>query len=140
MGEDTGKNASKAESSTEMVLLADDEETVRLVGGQMIERLGLEPILAAGGEEALELFERDRDGIACVLLDLTMPGMSGEQTFDSLKEIDPDVQVVLCSGYNENDATQHFKGKGLAGFLQKPFTMRTLKEKLDLVLGADDGG
>jgi PAS domain S-box-containing protein len=117
-------------SVTGTILIADDEETVCAVGKQMLERLGFEALTAPDGREALELFREHGDGITCVLLDLTMPHMDGEEAFREMRQLKPDVQVILCSGYNEQDATQRFVGKGLAGFLQKPYTMAELQEKL----------
>ena len=69
-----------------------------------------------------------------MILDLTMPHMDGEETFREMRRLSPGVRVLLCSGYNEQDATQHFAGKGLAGFIQKPFNMVSLQAKLAEVL------
>ncbi len=116
------------------VLIADDEETVCAVGKQMLERLGFHVLTAADGREAVDVFSRHANEITCVLLDLTMPHMDGEKTFGQLRLLQPDITVVLCSGYNEGDATQRFMGKGLAGFIQKPYTLALLREKLVEVL------
>ncbi len=82
----------------------------------------------------MDIFTRKANDITCVLLDLTMPHMDGEQTFHEMRRIQPDVTVVLCSGYNEVDATERFSGQGLAGFIQKPYTLAILREKLAEVL------
>jgi PAS domain S-box-containing protein len=102
------------------VLLVDDEETVRSVGRSILQRAGLTVVLAEDGEQALEAFEREQD-IACVVMDLTMPRMDGEACFRELRRLKPGVQVVLSSGYNEQDVISRFTGKGLAGFVQKPY-------------------
>ncbi len=117
------------------VLIVDDEETVRAVGRQMVERMGFTALTAADGREAVEVFREHRTEIVCVLLDLTMPHMDGEETFRELCRIQPGVDVILCSGYGMQDATQRFTGKGLAGFIQKPYTMATLRENLAQLLG-----
>ena len=96
----------------------------------MLERLGFSVVTALNGREALKEF-RDKDKeFVCVLLDLTMPHLDGEQTFRELRRLNADVSVILCSGYNMQDATQRFVGKGLAGFIQKPYTLATLRETL----------
>ena len=63
-----------------------------------------------------------------------MPRMDGQEAFAEMRNIRPDVAVILCSGYNEQDATQHFAGKGLAGFVQKPYSMVELRDKLMEIL------
>ena len=116
------------------VLIADDEETVCAVGKQMLERMGFDVLIAGNGLEAVDVFKAHADEIICVLLDLTMPHMDGQQAFEEMRRIRSDVAVILCSGYNEQDATQHFAGKGLAGFVQKPYSMSALREKLIEIL------
>ncbi len=109
------------------VLLVDDEETVRDVGKEMLQELGFTTITANDGREAIEVFKANPD-IAFVILDLTMPRMDGEQCFRELHKIKPDVKVIISSGFNEQEVTQKFVGKGLAGFIQKPYKLFTLKE------------
>ena len=116
------------------VLVVDDEEVVREVCATFLERLGLQTITAADGEEGLKLFKRHADEIGCVLLDLTMPRMDGISTFREMKRLRPDIPVILCSGYDEQEATQHFTNEGLAGFLQKPYSLEDLQNKLEPVL------
>jgi len=118
-----------------IVLLVDDDETVRQIGGRMLERLGFEVIPVADGQEAVECFRRRADQIRCVLLDLTMPHLDGEECFRELRRIRKDAQVIVTSGYNEQEIAQRFAGKGLAGFVQKPFTLSTLQKILRAVLG-----
>ena len=135
-----GKAETRAWSGVGTVLIADDEETVCAVGKQMLERMGFSVLTAPDGLEALAIFKQHADEIACVLLDLTMPRMDGEEVFREMRRLCPDVRVILCSGYNKQDATQRFAGKGLAGFLQKPFTSSALRKKLEGILpGADTG-
>ena len=112
------------------VLVIDDERSVLKVARLMLHRCGLEALTARDGVEALDVYREHHEKIVAVLLDMTMPRMDGEETFRELRTIDPDVHVILTSGYNEQDATSHFVGKGLAGFIQKPFTLRGLEAKL----------
>jgi len=121
------------------VLIADDEEVVCAVGRQMLERLGFSVLTAPDGREALNVLGEHADEIVCVLLDLTMPHLDGAETFHEMQRLHPGTQVILCSGYNEQDATRRFADKGLAGFIQKPFSMAALKEKLMDVLATGGG-
>ncbi len=113
------------------VLIVDDEDTILQVARRMVERMGPCVLTASDGIEALKIFKQHADEVTCVLLDLTMPRMDGLQTFLELQLVRDDVAVILCSGYSETDAMQRFSGKGLAGFLQKPFDMAALKTMLE---------
>ncbi|MEW6595175.1 MAG: response regulator [Thermodesulfobacteriota bacterium] len=117
------------------LLLVDDEETVRTVGRQMLERMGFAVIPAKDGREAVELYRSQHESIDCVIMDLTMPHMDGEEAFREMRRIRSDVQVVLSSGYHEQEVTQRFTGKGLAGFIQKPYTMAPLRDAMKAVFG-----
>ena len=116
------------------VLLVDDDESVRLVATRMIERGGFEVVTAADGREALAVYARHAAEIVCVIVDLTMPNMDGEETFRELRRLNPDVNVILSSGYNQQDVANRFAGKGLAGFLQKPYQLAQLRGALDAVV------
>jgi signal transduction histidine kinase/CheY-like chemotaxis protein len=112
------------------VLLVDDEETIRALGKNMLQFLGYHVLTATDGRESLEIFRQNKDDIVCVILDLTMPHLDGEQTFRELRRIKPEVRVLMSSGYNEQEVTQKFLGKGLAGFIQKPYKVTELGRKL----------
>ena len=116
------------------VLLVDDEETVRQVGTDMLEELGFTVLCASDGREALQLYRDRRQEIALVLMDLTMPNLNGEEAFSELCRIDPQVRVVLSSGFSEQEVTGKFQGKGLAGFVQKPYSLATLRDLLSGLL------
>lgn len=109
------------------VLLVDDEETIRVIGAEMLKELGFTVVTAADGREAVEIFKSTPD-ISFVILDLTMPHMDGEQCFRELRQLDPSVKVIMSSGYNEQEVTEKFVGKGLAGFIQKPYRFLTLQD------------
>lgn len=114
------------------VLLVDDEETVRGIGKEMLQELGFTTITANNGREAVELFKNTQD-ISFVILDLTMPHMDGEQCFRELRHLNPTVKVIMSSGYNEQEVTEKFVGKGLAGFVQKPYTLTALKKAIQQI-------
>ncbi len=111
------------------VLLVDDEETVRGIGAELLQELGFSVITANDGREAVEVFKAVSD-IDFVVLDLTMPHMDGEQCFRELRQLKPDVKVIMSSGYNEFEVAQKFLGKGLAGFIQKPYKLSVLKDAI----------
>lgn len=115
-------------------LIVDDEEAVRELCEDYVSRLGLKTKLAADGKQAVRLFKKHAGEIVCVLLDLNMPRMDGVSTFRQLKRLKPDIRVILSSGYNEQEATQHFYGEGLAAFIQKPYRFQDLKQKLEQIL------
>jgi|GEM_PF-4027510 len=116
------------------VLLVDDEEQVRQISCGMLRELGFEVLTANDGVEALEQFGR-HDDVAFVILDLTMPRMDGEECLRRLKKLRPDVKVLLSSGFNEQEIADRFAGKGLAGFLQKPYRIGSLQETIGKLLG-----
>ena len=117
------------------VLLVDDEEAIRALGKDMLQALGFQVLTACNGREALDVFGRNQDKIVCVLLDLTMPCMDGEQTYRELRRLNPALRVIISSGYNEREVTQKFAGAGLAGFIQKPYTVAEMSRKLREVFG-----
>jgi CheY-like chemotaxis protein len=116
------------------VLVIDDESIVRQTARNALERMGYQVELAENGEQGILVFTSARDSIAAILLDLTMPGLSGQETFNRLKLLNPNVPVILSSGFNEVEVARHFTGKRLAGFLQKPYTAMQLASKLETVL------
>lgn len=116
------------------ILVVDDEETVRTVAKQMLEHWGFTVLTATDGRAAVRVFRSHMDEIKAVLLDMTMPHLGGEETFRELRRLKSDVRVAMMSGYNEQDVTSRFAGKGLAGFIQKPFGQRALAEKMQEVL------
>ena len=121
----------------ETVLVTDDEPMLREVAESMLKSADFNVITAADGQECIEKYLENKDRIAVVLLDMMMPVMNGEETFQRLRLINPNVKVILCSGYNEQDATQKFTGKGLAGFLQKPYSMELLYSTIFDIISRD---
>jgi two-component system, cell cycle sensor histidine kinase and response regulator CckA len=111
-----------------LVLVADDQAAVRAVARNILERAGFRVMTAVDGREALQLYERHGREIRLVVLDMTMPHLDGEGCFLALRALNPDAKIVMTSGYSEQEVVAHFVGKGLAGFVQKPY-------KADLFLG-----
>jgi signal transduction histidine kinase/ActR/RegA family two-component response regulator len=122
-------------SGGKTVLLVDDERILVEVTALMLAKLGYRVYQALGGEAALEIFNRNRDDIDLVILDMIMPGMGGGETFRLLKEIDPSVKVLLSSGYSIEGQAQELIQEGCLGFLQKPYNLSGLGAKLEEVLG-----
>lgn len=112
------------------ILLVDDEETVRGVARNMIEYLGFNVITAENGQEAVEIFKARQGEIDCIVLDLTMPIMNGEEAFYEIRKINNDVRVILCSGYNKKKISKQFMSKGLSGIIQKPYILKMLRKVL----------
>jgi len=117
------------------VLIIDDEETIRATASMMLESFGFRTLTAQDGEVGVEVFREHQGEVSAVLLDMTMPKMDGEQCFRELRAIDPHVIVILSSGYNQQDATNRFAGKGLAGFIQKPYLPDALRDMFFKALG-----
>ena len=121
---------------SETVLLVDDEEMVISAEEEMLKVLGYEVLMARSGFEAAEIYrERQRD-IALVVLDMIMPGIGGIQTFDLLRGIDPDIKVMIASGFSDDDEVKSLMKLGCKGFLLKPFNIERLSHKLREALGA----
>ncbi len=121
------------------VLVVDDEETIREVAAIMLEDIGYAVLTASDGLEALDVYRMHQSGIVGVLMDMTMPKMDGKSCFRELRRINPEVKVVLSSGYNEQDAISRFSGKGLAGFIQKPYSPEMLREVIRQAWGEEEG-
>jgi PAS domain S-box-containing protein len=115
---------------TGTILLVDDEESLLALGARMLEHLGFGVLTAADGLQAVELYRQRGKEIDMVLMDMTMPHMNGAEAFGELRRLNPDVQVVLASGYSKEDVGSRFAGKKPAGIIQKPYTISKLREAL----------
>jgi CheY-like chemotaxis protein len=129
--EDGGERPSSSTSSEPWqgqgkVMVVDDEAWVRDVAGRMLRSLGLQVIEAGDGEEALARFHESPNSFHLVLLDLMMPKLDGEEVFRMLRLLRPELPVILMSGFSDQEASGRFAGKGLAGFLSKPFKVEEL--------------
>lgn len=117
-----------------VVLLVDDEEEILKVGKTILEFMGYEVLVAPGGQEALDIYNVQKNNINLVILDVVMPGMSGAAVFDKLREMDPTIPIILMSGYSrDREATSQLIIKS-HGFLQKPFNIHELSQAIQQAL------
>jgi CheY-like chemotaxis protein len=123
--------------SKETVLLVDDEEMVLDAGEQMLRKLGCEVLSAKSGQEALELYKKNQGKIDMVLLDMIMPVMGGGETYDRMKEINPDIKVLLSTGYSLDGEATEILNRGCDGFIQKPFNMEQLSQSIREVVNKE---
>ena len=118
----------------ETVLLIDDEEMILEIGAKMLETLGYTVLTARGGREGIKVYEENREHIDFVILDMIMPDMGGRDTFNALLGVNPGVKVLLSSGYSMDRQAEEIMAKGCKGFIQKPFTMGELSQRIRKVL------
>ncbi|MCJ7616990.1 MAG: GAF domain-containing protein, partial [Desulfobacterales bacterium] len=117
------------------VLLVDDEEVILEVNNDLLEAIGYQVIIARSGEEAIEVYKKNRDDIDMVLLDISMPGMGGGEAYNRLKEINSDIKVLLSTGFGIDGEANRILDLGANGFIQKPFKMNELSGKINEILG-----
>jgi two-component system, cell cycle sensor histidine kinase and response regulator CckA len=115
---------------TETILLVDDEGQILDVSEEMLMVLGYTVHTAPSGKKAIELYREHKDTIDMVILDMIMPDLSGGETYDQLKQINPHVRVLLSSGYSRDSQASEIGGRGGNGFIQKPFDMKDLARKI----------
>ena len=129
--EEQTQTVSELENSDPItILLVDDEPFIQDVGQEILEHLGHQVLVAGNGMEAVKKLEENQAAIDLVILDMIMPEMGGGEVFDHFKAVDPDVRVLLSSGYSINGQAQNIIDKGCVGFIQKPFTIIQLRQKL----------
>ncbi|MEE8398736.1 MAG: response regulator, partial [Desulfobacterales bacterium] len=119
----------------ETILLIDDEEMILDVSGELIQKLGYDVMTAQSGEQAISTYEDNTDKIALVILDMIMPTMGGGEIFERLKGINPDVKVLLTSGYALDGQVSLILERGCNGFIQKPFKPTKLSQEIRQILG-----
>jgi anti-anti-sigma factor len=120
------------------VLVVDDEEIVRTLAARMLDRLGYQVAVAADGVEALEIYRPDPSAFDLVLLDMVMPRMGGKQCLAELRRINPEVRVIVSSGYSRSDAIEAGQDSGIAGFAQKPYRLQDLGAVVERALSNPD--
>jgi CheY-like chemotaxis protein len=120
---------------TGTILLIDDEEMIISVAQELLTELGYQVLIAHSGLEAIEVYRQKNKDIDLVIMDMIMPGMSGGEAFDRLKGINSDVKVLLSSGYSINGQATKILDRGCDGFIQKPFNMKQLSEKIHHIIG-----
>ena len=126
------------ERGTGTILLVDDEDMVLDVGTQLLKSLGYSVLEARDGMEAIDIYKKKSGIIDMVFLDIVMPGMSGRDTYDRLREIDPDIKVLLSSGYDIDTQAAEILDRGANSFIQKPFALKDLSQKIKKVMGRGD--
>jgi two-component system cell cycle sensor histidine kinase/response regulator CckA len=121
-----------------LVLLVDDDPGVRGVNEMLLRTIGFDVIALATGRDAIREFQRCADEVRAVVLDVTMPDLNGDQVLKALRNRRPDIPVLLCSGYSEEDMYERFSREDMANFLQKPYTFDVFRAHLKALLRADD--
>ncbi len=119
---------------SETILLVDDEDMIIDVTSRMLKKLGYKFLIAQSGQEALELFATEKNHIDLVILDMIMPGMGGKDTYEALKKINPDVKILLSSGYSISGEAMELINRGCNGYIQKPFSYTQLSQRMREVL------
>jgi CheY-like chemotaxis protein len=119
---------------SESVLFVDDERMITETGKDLLELLGYKVLIAGSGKEAVRIYEENKDQIDIVVLDMIMPGISGGEIYDRMKRINPKVKVLLSSGYSINGQATEILDRGCNGFMQEPFKMNELSQKLREIL------
>jgi PAS domain S-box-containing protein len=128
------KRPGKYLKGTETILLVDDEKGIAEIGEKLLKKMGYTVFIAGSGKEAIEIYEENKEKIDLVILDLIMPVMGGGETFAQLKKMNPGIKVLLSSGYSLNGQASEILKNGCKGFIQKPFTLRELSQKVRSVL------
>jgi CheY-like chemotaxis protein len=116
------------------ILLVDDEDMIIDVGKELLKKMGYKVLVTKSGKTAVELYEANKDEIDIVVLDMIMPNMGGGDTYDKLKEVDSDIKVLLSSGYSVDGQATEILERGCNGFIQKPFNMIDLSQKIRKIL------
>jgi two-component system cell cycle sensor histidine kinase/response regulator CckA len=111
---------------TETILLVDDEDSIRELGGEMLRRFGYTVLVAVDGETALEIYREEKENIALIILDLIMPGMGGQKCLEKVLEIDPAQRVLIASGHSPNGSTRESLQGGASGYVKKPYELRPM--------------
>jgi two-component system cell cycle sensor histidine kinase/response regulator CckA len=124
------KTRESLETGNETVMLVDDEEGIVSVSSALLSHLGYRVLTAKSGQEAIDLYRKEGNAIDLVILDMIMPGMSGEQAFHRLKEMNPDIRVILSSGYSLDSMATEIMQQGCRSFIQKPFNLSTLSQRI----------
>jgi CheY-like chemotaxis protein len=116
------------------ILIVDDEEMVRSIAAQILEKLGYRVVTAASGAAAVEAFEQQHERIDLVILDMIMPGVDGSMAFDEMKKIDANVKVILSSGYSRDSQANDIMRRGCDAFIQKPFRLQELSQLVESLI------
>ncbi|MBD3223807.1 MAG: response regulator [Caldithrix sp.] len=116
------------------ILIIDDEEPLREIITEVIEIMDLNGISAASGQEAITIFDEQKDDIGLIILDLYMPGLSGHDTYKRINEIKQNVPVIFMSGYDDQDTENQLTSDVKSTFLKKPFTLNEIKASIESLI------
>jgi len=116
------------------ILAVDDEEVVLKVNVEMLNSFGYSVLEAKSGAEAVKIFKENKNIIDLVVLDMILPGMSGGEVYDRIKEIKPEVRVLLSSGYSIDGQAEKILDRGCDGFIQKPYNLMDLSKQVRKIL------
>ncbi len=122
--------------ATMKMMLVDDEERFLSTTQKLLTRKGYDVLTAAGGLEGIQAFEKHRDTIDLVVLDMIMPTVGGEEVFGRIRAVDPDAKVLLASGYAVDDRVAELLQRGRSGFIKKPFGIKEMSHKIQEILNA----
>jgi CheY-like chemotaxis protein len=122
----------------ETVLFVDDEDMIINVGDKMLKEMGYTVLLAKNGKDAIEIYEAKKDEIDMVILDMIMPDVGGGKTYDLLKQINSDIKVLLSSGYSIDGQAKEILNRGCNGFIQKPFSIKSLSQEIREILDKEE--
>jgi len=125
----------KRQKKNNAILIVDDESLLCATGKVFFEGKGFQVFTAGNGKEALDIYKEKKGKISCILLDLVMPVMDGEETIKELNRLKCDIPVVVLSGYNEEVVMERFSGQDISGFVKKPYSMKALYEKVMEIIG-----
>ena len=136
--EDEKKADLKLIRGSENILLVDDEDIIIEVGKMVFESIGYKVMTATNGRKAVQIYMDNRDDIDLVVLDMIMPDMSGSETYRLLKEANPEIKVLLSSGYSIDGQASELLNRGCNGFIQKPFNVKELSTKIREILEVEN--
>ena len=120
-------------NKNQTVLFVDDEEIVLDVGVKMLEKMGYTVFGARDGKEAIEIYKKNQGKVDIVILDFHMPQMDGERVYEELKRIDPDLKILISTGYINNKQAAELLKRGCDGIIQKPFKIEELSGKINKI-------
>lgn len=119
------------------ILVVDDEEMILSITSRILDHAGYRVLIASDGEEATEIFKRHANEVTLVILDLSMPGMTGTEVFRELRKINPEAVIALSTGLADEEEKPDLEGIEPSGFINKPYEMTTLLASIDSILAGD---
>lgn len=118
-----------------LVLVVDDEPMLKELARQVLRRFGFTVLTAGGGDEAIALYERHRDEVGVVLLDMVMPHMTGKTVFHRIREMNPNAKIIISSGFSRDHDAEELLNCGAVAYVQKPYRLTELVDIINEVMG-----